>query len=177
MMGGRIRIESELGKGAAFFFTVQLMRGGETEEKECGETGEEPEKPAVDFTGKRVLMAEDIEINREIVTTLLESLGMGIECAGNGREAVRMFAESKGCYDLILMDMQMPEMDGLEATRRIRAMKEPWARIPIIAMTANAFKEDIEQCKAAGMNAHVAKPIDMGDLMEKLGDCLRGGSK
>jgi signal transduction histidine kinase len=174
MMGGRIRIESELGQGAAFFFTVQLMRGGESAEPERGETGEEPEKPAVDFSGKRVLMAEDIEINREIVTTLLESLRMEIDCAGNGREAVRMFAESKGCYDLILMDMQMPEMDGLEATRRIRAMKEPWARIPIIAMTANAFKEDIEQCKAAGMNAHVAKPIDMGDLMEKLGDCLRG---
>jgi CheY-like chemotaxis protein len=79
-----------------------------------------------------------------------------------------MFAESNGRYDLILMDMQMPEMDGLEATRLIRAMKEPWARIPIIAMTANAFKEDIEQCKAAGMDAHVAKPIDMDDLMEKL---------
>jgi signal transduction histidine kinase/DNA-binding response OmpR family regulator len=124
---------------------------------------------AASFEGRRVLLAEDVEINREIVLALLEPTGLAIDCAENGKEAVRMFSENPGCYDIIFMDVQMPEMDGFEATRRIRSFDHPRAReIPIVAMTANVFREDVEKCLAAGMNDHVGKPLDMEDVLSKL---------
>jgi signal transduction histidine kinase/DNA-binding response OmpR family regulator len=123
----------------------------------------------IDFSGHRVLLAEDVEINREIVLTLLEPTNLAIDCAENGVEAVRLFCENPERYDMIFMDVQMPEMDGYEATKRIRAVNVPRARmIPIVAMTANVFREDIERCLKSGMNDHVGKPIDFDDLLEKL---------
>ncbi|MCL2517807.1 MAG: response regulator [Oscillospiraceae bacterium] len=121
------------------------------------------------FSDRRILLVEDVEINREIVLTLLEPTNLEIDCAVNGAEAVSMFNETPEQYELILMDVQMPEMDGYEATRRIRAFNSANAgTVPIIAMTANVFKEDVEKCLEAGMNDHIGKPVDMDDLFEKL---------
>jgi CheY-like chemotaxis protein/two-component sensor histidine kinase len=126
------------------------------------------------FEGYRILLAEDVEINREIVFTLLEPTRIAIDCAENGAEAVKMFAASPEKYDMVFMDVQMPEMDGYEATRRIRALGVPRAKeISIIAMTANVFREDIEKCLAAGMNDHVGKPIDLGEVAGMLRKYLR----
>jgi signal transduction histidine kinase/DNA-binding response OmpR family regulator len=139
-----------------------------------------------DFTGRRILLAEDVEINREIVAALLEPTAVAIDYAVNGAEAVRLFSGAPASYDMIFMDVQMPEMDGYEATRKIRAMEGDWERspadrspasgggrdihteIPIIAMTANVFREDVEKCLASGMNGHVGKPIDFEEVLEKL---------
>jgi len=127
------------------------------------------------FAGKRILLVEDVEINREIVQTLLEPTRMDIDCAENGAEAVRMFAEAPHKYDAIFMDVQMPEMDGYEATQRIRALEaetgsvsQSARRVPIIAMTANVFKDDIEKCLAAGMDSHVGKPLDFEEVLKSL---------
>jgi signal transduction histidine kinase/CheY-like chemotaxis protein len=116
-----------------------------------------------------ILIAEDIEINREIVIALLSDTGIEIDTVENGALAVAAFAEDPGRYDLILMDIHMPEMDGFRAAREIRALGVPGAaEIPIVAMTANVFREDIERCLEAGMNAHIGKPIDINDLLDKL---------
>jgi signal transduction histidine kinase/DNA-binding response OmpR family regulator len=121
------------------------------------------------FDGYKVLLAEDVEINREIVLTLFEPTLLKFECAENGAEAVRMFSESPDEYDMILMDVQMPEMDGYEATRRIRALDSQRAKdVPIVAMTANVFRADIEKCLASGMNDHLGKPIDFDEAIKKL---------
>jgi PAS domain S-box-containing protein len=121
------------------------------------------------FDGLTVLLAEDVEINREIVITLLENTGITIDCAENGIEALSKFKEAPAKYRMILMDIHMPEMDGFEATRQIRALDIEEAKIiPIVAMTANVFREDIEKCLAAGMNDHLGKPIDIEALLEKL---------
>ena len=121
------------------------------------------------FEGRSILLAEDVDINREIVLALLESTHLNIDCAENGVEAVNMFIASPNKYDMIFMDMQMPEMDGLEATRQIRASGvERGDTIPIIAMTANVFKEDVEKCMAAGMNGHLGKPLDIDAVLTKL---------
>ena len=133
------------------------------------QTEDTPPEPEPLFTGRRILLAEDVDINREIVLTLLEPLRLEIDCAVNGAEAVRMFREAPERYDMIFMDVQMPEMDGYEATRNIRAMDIPRAEhIPIVAMTANVFREDIEQCLAAGMNSHVGKPLNFNEVLERL---------
>ena len=122
-----------------------------------------------DFSVYSILLAEDIEINREIVMTLLEPTSLNIKCAENGVRALELFAESPEKYDLIFMDIQMPEMDGFEATRSIRALDLPQAKtVPIIAMTANVFHEDIEKCLAAGMNGHVGKPLDFSEVIAQL---------
>jgi PAS domain S-box-containing protein len=119
--------------------------------------------------GKHILLAEDVEINREIVIALLEPYGIAVHCAENGVEAVREFEAHPYNYDIIFMDVHMPEMDGYEATRRIRSFAMQRAKeIPIIAMTANVFAEDVEKCKAAGMNDHVGKPLDMEQVMAAL---------
>ena len=126
------------------------------------------------FAGHRVLLAEDVAINREIVIGLLEYTGLVIECAENGAEAVAMFVSDPGGYDMIFMDIHMPEVDGYEATRQIRALDLPEAStIPIVAMTANVFREDIEHCLAAGMDGHVGKPIDIDEIIHKLQTYLK----
>ncbi|MCL1889720.1 MAG: response regulator [Desulfovibrionaceae bacterium] len=133
------------------------------------EDGEEAADLADNFEGRHVLLAEDVEINREIVMALLEPTCLAIDCAENGAEAVEMFIRNPELYDMIFMDVQMPEMDGYEATRRIRALDLPRAgEIPIIAMSANVFKEDVEKCLSAGMNDHVGKPLDLGVVIAKL---------
>ncbi|MDR1204424.1 MAG: bacteriohemerythrin [Peptococcaceae bacterium] len=125
------------------------------------------------FKGFQILLAEDVEINREIVLTLLEPTGLVIDCALNGVEAVRMFSDQPERYHMIFMDIQMPEMDGYEATRTIRALNVFNAKtIPIIAMTANVFREDIEKCLASGMNDHVGKPLDINEVIAKLHEYL-----
>ena len=125
--------------------------------------------PDVSFAGHRVLLAEDVLINQEILLTVLEDTGLAIDCANNGKEAFAMYEANPGLYNLIFMDIHMPEVDGYEATRRIRALGVPGAdTVPIIAMTANVFREDIERCMAAGMNDHLGKPIDRADIIAKL---------
>jgi len=165
MMGGAIGVESELGKGSAFAFTARFKKGaGKQTEKEA-----EEESFADRFDGRCILLAEDVEINREIVVSLLEPTLISIDCAKNGREALEMFKAAPQKYDLIFMDMQMPEMDGLEATRQIRALGLPNAKtVPIIAMTANAFREDVIKCLDAGMNGHLGKPLDFSEVLNKL---------
>jgi signal transduction histidine kinase/DNA-binding response OmpR family regulator len=132
-----------------------------------------PDEGKTHFPGCRILLAEDVDINREIVAALLEPTGITIDIAENGAEALRMFSEAPGVYDLVFMDVQMPEMDGYEATRRIRALHAPEASaIPIIAMTANVFREDIERCLNAGMNGHVGKPLNLEEVMQRLREFL-----
>jgi len=122
------------------------------------------------YSNYTILVAEDIEINREIISAVLEKTGVNIDYAENGRDAIAMFEANPGKYSLILMDINMPEMDGYEATRRIRSLGKTEAKgIPILAMTANVFKEDIDKCLAAGMDDHTGKPIDAEELFEKLG--------
>ena len=123
------------------------------------------------FAGNRILLVEDVEINREIVLQLLASTQLKIDCAENGVKAVQMFNESPQKYDMILMDVHMPEMDGYEATRQIRAIEEERdisGQIPIVAMTANVFREDIEMCLEAGMDSHIGKPLDFTKFLDKL---------
>lgn len=128
-----------------------------------------PEQSAV-LAGKQVLLAEDNEINLEIAAALLQDAGAIVTSTQNGQEAVERFSEAReGFYDLILMDIQMPVMDGYEATRRIRALPRPDAHtIPIVAMTANAFSEDIEKALAAGMDDVATKPLDIKLLLKKI---------
>jgi signal transduction histidine kinase len=172
IMGGKVWIESELGKGASFIFTVQIRVGEDT----CSVQGIEPvggevsQVPATDdFEGFTVLLAEDVEVNQEIVLSLLGPSGLTIDVANDGLEALRMFEADPERYDVIFMDVQMPRMDGLEATRCIRALDVSSARkVPIIAMTANVFREDVDRCLAAGMNAHVGKPINLAEVRARL---------
>jgi signal transduction histidine kinase/DNA-binding response OmpR family regulator len=125
------------------------------------------------FSGHHILLAEDIDVNREILMALLEPTGIEIDCAENGREAVTMFSEAPERYEMIFMDVQMPEMDGYQATRRIRALEEEsGGHIPIIAMTANVFKEDIDKSTEAGMDGHIAKPLNLNEVLTKLREYL-----
>jgi CheY-like chemotaxis protein len=126
-----------------------------------------------DFSAYTIVLAEDIEINREVIFALLEATHIKIEVASNGLEAFRVISENLNRYDLVFMDLQMPEMDGLDAARRIRALPSPKAQtLPIIAMTANVFQEDIEQCLAAGMNDHIGKPVNIKEIYEILNKYL-----
>lgn len=172
MMHGTITVNSEKGKGTEF--TVSLRFAVSTAPLSPIPANETPSvsdssSPA-SLTGKRILLAEDNELNEEIARTILNEHGFLVDTVHNGAEAVRIMQSDAGLlYNLILMDIQMPVMDGYEASRRIRALKAPHcANIPIIAMTANAFDEDRQTALAAGMNEHIAKPIDVQKLMELL---------
>ena len=175
LMSGKIWVTSELEKGSTFTFTIMANKGKTAEivnEHIAGDSLQ-TEETQTDinglFAGRRVLLVEDVDINREVVIALLEPTQLEIDCAENGAEAVRMFSEAPDKYELIFMDVQMPEMDGYEATRRIRSLDRPKGKtVPIIAMTANAFREDIEECLAAGMDDHIGKPIDFEKVIEKL---------
>ncbi|MCL2219780.1 MAG: ATP-binding protein [Chitinispirillia bacterium] len=161
MMGGSVEVVSDIGKGSSFSFTFKAKQGSALTDT--------PDKEEADyrgiFRGYKILLAEDVEINREIIGALIEPTLLEMDCAENGREAVAKFGQSPEEYDLIVMDVQMPEMDGCEATRKIRALEHPAAKtVPIIAMTANVFKEDIEKCLDAGMNHHVGKPVNIDDF-------------
>ena len=166
LMGGRIEVESETGKGSKFAFTVKMERGKEKQIVLPEDAGTNINGI---FYGRRILLAEDMEINREILLALLEPTKIVMDYAVNGVEAVQMFTQAPGRYDLIFMDVQMPEMDGLDATRIIRALDVPEAKtIPIVAVTANVFKEDIERCLESGMNGHIGKPVDLDDVISHL---------
>lgn len=178
-MNGEINITSAINKGTCVVITLPLNLQEEC--KKCGDQcklGNAKPKPKVeeeiDFTGYKVLVAEDNEINMEIVTELLEMRGIKVIKAWNGREAVEAFEKSaEGEISMILMDMQMPVMDGCEATQAIRGMKRGDAtRIPIIAVTANAFAEDISATTAAGMNVHISKPINFKVLEKTMAEYI-----
>ena len=166
MMGGDMSVESEAGKGSTFVFTIQTKRA----EDEHENTSEDA-LPDLNFEGCRILLAEDIEINREIVENILTPLSIQLDFAENGAEAVRMYTAAPDAYSMILMDIHMPEMDGYEATRTIRALG--LNAIPIIAMTANVFREDVEKCLEAGMDAHIGKPLDLSDVVKVLQTYLK----
>ena len=145
-----------------------------TEETEKTDQLQGTQAPAADFTGKRILLAEDNEMNQMIAVAILEKAGFMIDIAPNGAEAVeKMETAPAGTYDAILMDIQMPQMDGYEAARRIRRMEDQTkATIPIVAVTANAFEEDRQIALEAGMNGHLAKPYDVDAIMQMLADLL-----
>ena len=171
MMGGTLGVRSVLGEGSEFYFTLTLPIG-----KLDGETPRSREPEHHDFHGRRLLVVEDNLLNQEIAQSLLEMEGFLVETAENGQAALDAFGSHEpGYYDAVLMDIRMPVMDGIEATRRIRTMERPDSRtIPIIAMTANAFSEDVQESLDAGMNAHIAKPIDMEILKTVLSRALKG---
>jgi len=181
LMDGKIWVESWLGHGSRFIFTVKVRRGEQTSalplSEEIFDGSGHPEKKQDDqdiningkFQGKKMLLAEDIEINREIILSILEDTGLQIDSVENGKDAFDVISQSQGKYDIVFMDVQMPKMDGLEATRKIRALNGQYFKdLPIIAMTARVFKDDIDMCMAAGMNAHISKPIDLDDVLSKL---------
>ena len=169
MMGGRITVKSEQGKGSEFTISLRFPIG----EAKTGQTP--PAAKASAFTGKKLLVVEDNELNLEIASTLLKEAGFEVDTAENGKIAVeKVEAASADRYDLILMDIQMPEMDGYEATRRIRALPDAKkAALPIVAMTANAFEDDRKNALHAGMNGHIAKPLDIQKLFQVLSELLK----
>jgi signal transduction histidine kinase len=174
-MGGVLSASSTLGAGSTFTFTVVLGKTSLQDYQACA-IEEAPFEVSEDeiYAESTVLIAEDIEVNREIILAVLEPTQVHVDCAQNGREAVRLFAEHPERYGLIFMDIQMPEMDGYEATRSIRAMDIPQAaEVPIIAMTANVFREDVERSLAAGMNGHIGKPLDIKEVYTQLRRYLR----
>ena len=169
MMGGRITVKSEQGKGSEFTIFLRFPIGEAKTEQTL------PAAKASAFTGKKLLVVEDNELNLEIASTLLKEAGFEVDTAENGKIAVeKVEAASADRYDLILTDIQMPEMDGYEATRRIRALPDAKkAALPIVAMTANAFEDDRKNALHAGMNGHIAKPLDIQKLFQALSELLK----
>ena len=163
MMGGDIKVESGLKKGSKFTFTAELktaMPGVSND--------------VLSLKGKTALFADDVEINREIGIAMLEGTQIDIECAANGREALDMYVSDPDKYDIIIMDINMPEMNGVEATRSIRGLSAPKSKdVPIIAMTANILPEEVDNYLKAGMSDHIGKPVDPDILMRILGKHLK----
>jgi len=173
LMEGKIQIESELGKGAKFIITIKMPYT----DKETQQAGDSPDSDddlinqfsMNIFKDKRLLLVDDISINREILSALLEDTGLIIDSAENGITAFEMVAASHEKYDIVFMDLQMPQMGGLEATKKIRGLPaRKRGQLPIVAMTANVFQEDVEACMKVGMNDHIGKPIDFDDVMNVL---------
>jgi len=166
LMGNEIRVESELGVGSSFEFSVWF----EIDKDVWVDDETEGKSEAAGLAGKRLLVVDDVDINREIVCFMLGHMGIATEQAENGQEAVEMVkASPEGYYDMVLMDVQMPVMDGYTATKEIKAMdRQDVVELPIIAMTANAFREDVEQALKSGMKAHIKKPIEEKVLYETL---------
>lgn len=164
LLGGELQVRSKVGKGSEFFFTIPMK----VTERE--DNGEDHGKSSADLSGKRILVAEDDELNREIIETLLKKENIIAELAENGLEAAEMFEKAEaGYYDAIFMDIRMPVMDGIEAAKKIRGMnKKDAASVPIFAMTANAYDEDTKRSAESGMNGHLTKPVDMKKVMETL---------
>ena len=169
LMGGQIQVKSTPGKGSEFRLHLCFAVVAEPEQKKAALPAE------IELTGRKFLVAEDNDINAEIIMALLQKKGASTGRAADGNSALRQFtASAAGEYTAIIMDVQMPGMDGLEATRRIRALPRPDAQqVPIIAMTANAYEEDVQECLAAGMNAHLAKPVDTEILFRTLQQYVR----
>lgn len=170
LMGGTVEAESEPGKGTKLTVIMPHRIASEADIRDQKTEG----KALADFSGKRILIAEDNDLNAEIAVELLTQMGFEVERARDGDICVSMMAQAEGeYYDLILMDIQMPNMNGYQAAAAIRAMTDPSkAGIPIIAMTANVFEEDKQDAYAAGMNAHLAKPVDIRKMMEILAEFL-----
>lgn len=169
LMGGTIHLTSKQGEESEFIVTLECELANmavQDKQSSCPKA----EKKHLDYSGKKVLLVEDNELNREIATEILKSLGMKVDCAADGMEAVEiMSSEAGNQYDMIFMDIQMPKMDGYTATREIRTLKDTKkANVPIIAMTANAFDEDRKKAIKAGMNGHIAKPIDVNVILQNL---------
>ena len=167
MMGSGIQLDSAPGKGSTFSFAVRLPVGSPVE---AGGKGEE-----LSFDGYRILVVEDNELNAEIAQCLLEERNFEVDCVGDGAQAVeRIRTAPPGTYDVILMDIMMPVMDGLDAARAIRRMeREDCRTIPIIAMSANAFDEDLKKSVECGMNGHLSKPVEVDKLYQVLDQVLR----
>jgi len=172
LMGGTIDVETELGKGTEFIVRVDFPIVDDPDEEEIEQV---EEKREIDFSKIKLLLVEDNEVNREIASLILTEFGFSLDTAENGKVAVdKIVASRPGDYDAILMDVQMPVMNGYEATKKIRELRDPkLAKIPIIAMTANAFTEDIQAAKDAGMDSHIAKPLDIQKMIETLTEVLK----
>ncbi|MDR0655550.1 MAG: response regulator [Treponema sp.] len=165
MMGGEISLKSRIGEGSTFSFTIRCPAEKEFTDRSTEVASLDSEAPAHDFSGKRCLLVDDIDINREIIIELLSETKIEIEPASNGREAVDKFTASpEGWYDIILMDMQMPVLDGCSAAREIRSAGRRDSVLPIIAMTANVMEDDVKRAKDSGMNAHLAKPVEISAM-------------
>ena len=179
LMGGTIEVLTAPGSGTQIVIRLRFRLAEEKDLPSEGEPAEAAAEPAVDFTKKRLLLVEDNEINMEITRMILAQAGFAVETAENGRAAVDMVASAApGYYDAVLMDIQMPVMDGYEATRAIRSLPDrALASVPIVAMTANAFREDVQAAADAGMQAHIAKPVDVGVMMKTLANVLQAAEK
>ena len=164
LMGGKIECQSKEGEGTTFTITLEI------EVSESENSAETQEENNSDLTGMKILVAEDMDVNWEIISTLLEMYGIKCRRAENGKVAVDTLRNiQSGEFDTVFMDIQMPVMNGLDATREIRKLENPYAaNIPIIAMTADAFSENVTECFEAGMNGHIAKPIDINNVVREL---------
>ena len=177
LMGGSIDVVTAPGCGAEFVIRFELaVVQADAEEPGVPQEPDGSGQCELNFSAMRLLLVEDNEINREIAALILEEVGFTVETAVNGKEAVERIAISQpGYYDVVLMDVQMPVMDGYEATRAIRALSSPGlAEIPIIATTANAFAEDVRAAREAGMDGHIAKPLDVPQMLDVLTRVLGG---